>query len=53
VKTDPFLTDPRDCHFDPKVLQCAGSKVPPACLTAEQVTTMTNYYAGLIDPVTA
>jgi feruloyl esterase len=52
VKTDPFLTDPRDCQFDPKVLQCTGSNVPPVCLTAEQVTTMTNYYAGLIDPVT-
>jgi feruloyl esterase len=52
VKTDRFLTDPRDCRFDPKVLQCTGSKLPPACLTAEQVTTMTNYYAGLIDPVT-
>ena len=52
VKTDPFLTDPRECHFDPKVLQCTGSNVPPACLSAEQVTTMTNYYAGVIDPVT-
>jgi feruloyl esterase len=51
-KTDPFLTDPRDCQFDPKVLQCTGSTAPPACLSAEQVTTMTNYYAGLIDPVT-
>jgi feruloyl esterase len=49
--TDQFLTDPRDCHFDPKVLQCTGGKVPPACLTAEQVTTMQNYYGGTIDPV--
>src|SRR5580698_463352 len=38
--TDQFLTDPRDCHFDPKVLLCTGGKVPPACLAAEQVTTM-------------
>jgi len=52
VKTDQFLTDPRDCHFDPKVLQCTGSNVPPACLSAEQVTTMRNYYAGVIDPQT-
>jgi feruloyl esterase len=52
VKSDRFLTDPRDCRFDPKVLQCTGSNIPPACLTAEQVTTMTNYYAGAIDPVT-
>ena len=42
LATDQFLTDPRDCKFDPKVLQCTGSNVPPACLTAEQVTTMQN-----------
>jgi feruloyl esterase len=52
AKTDQFLTDPRDCRFDPKVLQCTGTKGPPACLSAEQVTTMADYYAGLIDPVT-
>src|SRR5262249_1844781 len=50
--TDQFLTDPRDCKFDPKALQCTGSNLPPACLTAEQVTTMRNYYAGTIDPRT-
>jgi len=50
--TDPFLTDPRDCQFDPKQLQCQGGAVPPACLTPEQVTTMRNYYRGEIDPVT-
>ena len=51
ASTDPFLTDPRDCHFDPKALLCTGGKVPPACLTADQVTTMQKYYAGTIDPV--
>jgi feruloyl esterase len=51
AKTDLFLTDPRDCHFDPKVLQCTGGALPPACLTPEQVTTMQNYYLGAIDPV--
>jgi len=51
ASTDQFLTDPRDCHFDPKALLCTGGKVPPACLTADQVTTMQNYYAGAIDPV--
>jgi feruloyl esterase len=49
--TDPFLTDPRDCHFDPKALLCTGGNVPPACLTADQVTTMRKYYAGTVDPV--
>jgi feruloyl esterase len=51
ASTDRFLTDPRDCHFDPKVLQCTGGNVPPACLTTDQVTTIQNYYAGTIDPV--
>ena len=51
ASTDQFLTDPRDCHFDPKVLLCTGGKLPPACLTADQVTTMQKYYAGTIDPV--
>jgi feruloyl esterase len=51
ASTDQFLTDPRDCHFDPKELLCTGGMVPPACLTAEQVTTMQKYYGGTIDPV--
>jgi feruloyl esterase len=51
ASTDQFLTDPRDCHFDPKVLLCKGGQVPPACLTADQVTTMQKYYGGTIDPV--
>jgi feruloyl esterase len=51
ASTDPFLTDPRDCHFDPKALLCTGGALPPACLTADQVTTMQKYYAGTIDPV--
>jgi feruloyl esterase len=51
VSTDQFLTDPRDCGFDPKALLCTGGNIPPACLTAEQVTTIQKYYAGTIDPV--
>jgi feruloyl esterase len=51
ASTDQFLTDPRDCRFDPKILQCTGGNVPPACLTADQVTTIQKYYAGTIDPV--
>jgi hypothetical protein len=48
--TDEFLTDPRDCHFDPKVLQCTGGNARPY-LTADEVTTMQKYYASTIDPV--
>ena len=51
ASTDQFLTDPRDCHFDPKVLQCTAGNLPPACLSADQVTTIQKYYAGTIDPV--
>jgi feruloyl esterase len=51
ASTDQFLTDPRDCQFDPKILQCTGGNIPPACLTADQVTTIRNYYRGTIDPV--
>jgi feruloyl esterase len=51
VSTDQFLNDPRDCNFDPTVLQCTGGNVPPTCLTADQVTTMQKYYGGTIDPV--
>ncbi|HXW70156.1 MAG TPA: tannase/feruloyl esterase family alpha/beta hydrolase [Methylocella sp.] len=52
VTTDQFLTDPRDCRFDPKALQCTSANLPPTCLTPGQVATMRNYYAGLFDPVT-
>jgi feruloyl esterase len=49
---DRFLTDPRDCQFNPNVLQCTAPKVPPLCLSKEQVATMTKYYDGLKDPQT-
>lgn len=52
LATDPFLTDPRQCRFDPRELQCKGGNAPPACLSAEQVTTMEHYYTGTVDPVT-
>jgi feruloyl esterase len=51
ASTDQFLTDPRDCHFDPKVLLCKGGQAPPLCLTPDQVTTMQKYYGGAMDPV--
>jgi feruloyl esterase len=51
ASTDQFLTDPRDCQFKPKQLLCTGGKVPPACLTSDQVTTMNKIYGGTIDPV--
>jgi Tannase and feruloyl esterase len=47
--TDAFLTDPRDCHFDPKDLQCSGAD-GPNCLTAAQVTAMRQIYDGPRNP---
>lgn len=43
-----FLNDPRDCHFDPAVLQCTGAD-SPSCLTAPQVTAFKKLYAGTLD----
>jgi feruloyl esterase len=42
---DPFLTDPRDCKFDPASIQCTGAD-GPSCLNADQVAAMKVYYAG-------
>ena len=42
---DPFLTDPRDCKFDPASIQCPGAD-GPTCLNADQVAAMKIYYAG-------
>jgi tannase/feruloyl esterase len=52
VKSDGFLTDPRDCRFDPKVLQCSGGNTPPNCLTPNQVSVIQKYYDGPSDPRT-
>ncbi len=46
LESDPFLADPRDCHFDPGSLQCTGADAPD-CLTAAQVQAMRYYYGDL------
>jgi feruloyl esterase len=46
-KTDTFLTDPRDCKFNPATLQCPGN---PDCLTTDQVEAMRVYYKGAVNP---
>ena len=50
VKTDAFLTDPRNCAFDPAKMQCPAGTDAPSCLTADQVAAMKTYYAGSINP---
>ena len=42
---DPFLTDPRDCNFDPASIQCPAAD-GPTCLNPDQVAAMKVYYTG-------
>ena len=51
LATDPFITDPRACDWDPAVMQCTGAP-DGICLTAEQVATARAKYAGPRNPVT-
>jgi feruloyl esterase len=52
--SDNFLTDPRDCHWDPSALQCTGGVGDAAtCMTAPQVAAMREYFAGPINPRTS
>jgi hypothetical protein len=48
---DGLVTDPERCGFDPEVAECKG-KDGPNCLTAAQVETMREVYAGVEDPQT-
>jgi feruloyl esterase len=46
VKTDAFLSDPRQCFFDPEVVQCKRGQDPSTCLTPAQVEAARDIYAG-------
>jgi feruloyl esterase len=48
---DGLIEDPTRCHFDPKVLECAGPD-GPSCLTAAQVESARELYAGPKNPRT-
>src|ERR1700738_4605944 len=51
LSSDNFLTDPRDCHWDPAALQCTGGAADAAtCLTAPQVGAVRKFYQGPINP---
>jgi feruloyl esterase len=51
--SDNFLTDPRDCHWDPGALQCTGGPTDaPTCLTTPQVAALREFYQGPINPRT-
>src|SRR5882724_9422828 len=49
AKTDAFLTDPRECKFDPAMLACPAGTDGPSCLNPDQVAAMKSYYAGSIN----
>jgi hypothetical protein len=46
VATDAFLSDPRQCFFDPGVVACKGGQDPSTCLTPAQVEAARKIYAG-------
>ena len=48
---DGIVADPRDCTFDPTVLQCIGAETN-ACLTGPEVTALKKIYAGPHNPRT-
>jgi feruloyl esterase len=43
---DGIITDPPGCNFDPKSIQCPGNTDSASCLTAAQVETAREIYAG-------
>jgi feruloyl esterase len=47
LQTDIYLNDPRDCHFNPRVLQCKRGENPTTCLSAAQVAAAENMYDPL------
>ena len=52
LPTDTFLTDPRDCSFNPAVLRCAPGQDSSTCLSAAQVRAVRQIYRGPRDTIT-
>jgi feruloyl esterase len=53
LSSDNFLTDPRDCRWDPAALQCTGGAADATtCLTLPQVAAVRKLYEGPINPRT-
>jgi feruloyl esterase len=46
VASDLFLSDPRQCRFDPEVVQCRRGQDPATCLTSAQVDAARKLYDG-------
>ncbi|HYZ32384.1 MAG TPA: tannase/feruloyl esterase family alpha/beta hydrolase [Crenalkalicoccus sp.] len=52
LASDPFLTDPRQCRFDPRSIVCGAGGPPGACLTPEQAEAARLLYRGPHNPRT-
>jgi feruloyl esterase len=50
--TDTFLTDPRQCNFDPDTLPRCSSGDGDDCLTEPQLAALKKWYAGPTNPRT-
>ena len=48
---DGLISDPRRCHFDPKVLLCKGAD-GPSCLSSQQVDVARRIYSAAKNPRT-
>jgi feruloyl esterase len=48
---DGILTDPRQCDFDPRVLQCSSGG-SDSCLAAPQIEALEMIYGGAVNPRT-
>jgi feruloyl esterase len=49
---DGVLENPAGCSFDPAILQCKGETAEDSCLSAAQVETARQIYAGAPNPKT-
>lgn len=48
-QVDRLISDPRACHFNPAVLQCADGKAAAQCLSVEEVAAVRRFYASPVD----
>lgn len=52
LASDPFLTDPAACRFNPASLQCQAGQEAGTCLTPAQIAIVGKIYQGPVDPRT-
>jgi feruloyl esterase len=50
VPGDGIITDPRNCHFNVRSIQCPAGTDNANCLTPAQVTVADDLYQGPVDP---